>query len=81
MPILGVAHSANAVGALAMYWGVTPTLMEFLPEEKLGDEGVKRAVDAAVQHGLAAPGDLVAVVAGGPAPRAGSTDFVRIMRA
>ena len=81
MPILGVAHRPNAVGALALYWGVTPSLMEFLPEERLGDEGVKRAVDAAVAHGIAKTGDLVAVVAGGPAPRAGSTDFVRIVRA
>jgi pyruvate kinase len=80
MPILGVAHKANAVGALALYWGVTPALMEFLPEEKLGDEGVQRAADAAVHHGLVRSGDLVAVVAGGPAPRAGSTDFVRIVR-
>ena len=80
MPILGVAHKANAVGALALYWGVAPALMEFLPEEKLGDEGVQRAADAAVRHGLASSGDLVAVVAGGPAPRAGSTDFVRIVR-
>jgi pyruvate kinase len=81
MPILGLAHRPDAVGALALYWGVTPALFEFLPEERLGDEGVKRAADAALTAGMARPGDLVAVVAGGPAPRAGSTDLVRIVRA
>jgi pyruvate kinase len=81
MPILGIAHQQEAVGALALYWGVTPSLIEFLPEEKLGDEGVKRAADATVKAGLAKSRDLVAVVAGGPEPRAGSTDFVRIVRA
>jgi pyruvate kinase len=81
MPILGLAHRPDAVGALALYWGVTPSLLEFLPEVRLVDEGVKRAADAALRAGLARPGDLVAVVAGGAAPRAGSTDLVRIVRA
>jgi pyruvate kinase len=81
MPILGVAHRPQAVGALAMYWGVTPAFIEFLPEVRLEQEGIRRAANAAVSTGLAQEGDLVAVVAGGPAPRAGSTDFVRIVRA
>jgi pyruvate kinase len=81
MPILGVAHNPKAVGALALYWGVTPALLRFLPEERLADEGVNRAVDAGLATGLIKAGDLVAVVAGGPGPRAGSTDFVRIIRA
>jgi pyruvate kinase len=81
MPILGVVHRPDSVGALALYWGVTPELIEFLPEERLEGEGVKRAADAAVAAGLVRTGDLVAVVAGGAAPRAGSTDLVRIVRA
>lgn len=81
MPILGLAHRPEAVGALALYWGVTPALIKFLPEVRLEQEGIRRAADAAVTTGLARAGDLVAVVAGGPAPRAGSTDYVRIVRA
>ena len=80
MPILGIAHDPKLAGGLALYWGVTPALVRFLPEERIGEEGVKRAADAAAVSGLAARGDLVAVVAGGPGPRAGSTDFVRIVR-
>ena len=33
------------------------------------------------RSGIVRPGDLVAVVAGGPQPRTGSTDFVRIVSA
>lgn len=79
MPILGLAHSPETVRPLSLVWGVVPGLSPFLPEEQLASEGLRQAVDSARDAGLVGPGDLVAVVAGGPAPRAGSTDVMRIV--
>lgn len=81
MPILGLGHRAEIVRALSLVWGVFPKTLPFLPEELSPNEAVPRAVEAARDVGLARPGDLVAVVAGGPEPRTGSTDFIRIVSA
>lgn len=81
MPILGLGHRAETVRPLALVWGVIPKTVEFVPEEELASVGLTRAVDAARESGLARSGELVAVVAAGPEPRAGSTDFVRIVSA
>jgi pyruvate kinase len=81
MPILGLSHGAETVRPLALVWGVVPKLSAFFPEEQLAEEGLHQAVQAARDAGLVESGQLVAVVAGGPAPRAGSTDVVRIVLA
>lgn len=81
MPILGLGHREETVRALSLVWGVLPKTLAFLPEELTANEAVPRAVEAARDVGLAQPGDLVAVVAGGPEPRTGSTDFIRIVSA
>ncbi|MDP9068220.1 MAG: pyruvate kinase [Actinomycetota bacterium] len=81
MPILALGHEDRTVRPLALVWGVVPKTLPFLPEELAPDETVPRALEAARSSGLAQPGHLVAVVAGGPEPRAGSTDFVRIVSA
>jgi pyruvate kinase len=81
MPILGLSHGAETVRPLALVWGVVPALSPFLPEEQLAEEGLHQAVQLALDAGLVQSGQLVAVVAGGPAPRAGSTDVVRIVSA
>lgn len=81
MPILGLGHDDETVRPLALVWGVIPKTLPFLPEELAPDETVPCAVEAARATGLAKSGDLIGVVAGGPEPRAGSTDFVRIVSA
>ena len=81
MPILGLGHRAETVRALSLVWGVLPKTLPFLPEELSPNEAVPRAVEAARNAGLARRGELVAVVAGGPEPRSGSTDFIRIVSA
>jgi len=81
MPILGLGHRAETVRALSLVWGVIPKTLAFLPEELSPNEAVPRAVEAARDEGLAKAGELVAVVAGGPEPRTGSTDFIRIVSA
>lgn len=80
MPIVGLSHSSEIARSLALVWGVIPMTVAELPEEMAG-EVIARAVDAVRDSGLVRSRDLVAVVAGGPEPRAGSTDFVRIVSA
>ena len=79
MPILALGHKQETIQPLAIVWGVIPSLVPFLPEEELARQGIRRAVAAAVDAGVATDGDLLAIVAGGAAPRAGSADFVRIV--
>ncbi len=81
MPILALGHRADIVRPLSLVWGVHPKTLPFLPEELSADEAVPCAIETARTTGLARSGDLVAVVAGGPEPRTGSTDFIRIVSA
>ncbi len=81
MPILGLGYDRETVRALALAWGVIPITVPFLPEEQIDAEVIPQALEAARAFGVVRAGDLVAVVAGGPAPRSGSTDFVRIVAA
>ena len=81
MPVVGLGHSSETLRSLALVWGVVPTNVSFLPEEHTAAEAVERALAAARDTGVAGAGDLVAVVGGGPEPRTGSTDFVRIVSA
>jgi pyruvate kinase len=81
MPIVGLSHSAEVARSLALVWGVVPMTIADLPEELGTGEAMARAIDPVRASGLVRSGDLVAVVAGGPAPRAGNTDLVRIVSA
>jgi pyruvate kinase len=79
-PIVGLSDSHETAGALSLAWGVVPCL---LPKEQAPsdvEEDIERTRKAALDAGVVSPGDLVAVVAGTPGPRAGNTDFVRIVR-
>ena len=81
MPIVGLSHSGEIARSLALVWGVVPMTVADLPEELGTGEAMARAIDSARHSGLVRSGDLVAVVAGGPEPRAGNTDLVRIVSA
>jgi pyruvate kinase len=81
MPIIGLSHSGQIARSLALVWGVVPMTVADLPEEPETDEAMARAIDSARDSGFVRSGDLVAVVAGGPEPRAGNTDLVRIVSA
>jgi pyruvate kinase len=79
--IVGLSGHPATIGALALVWGVTPICIPAMNEAKDPLEEVDRACRVGRDAGLVAPGDLVAVVAGSPGPRAGRTDYVRIARA
>ena len=81
MPIVGLGYPSEVVRSLAVVWGVIPKAVSMLPGEQGAADAIGLAVAVARDSGVVRSGDLVAVVAGGPEPRAGSTDFVRIVSA
>jgi pyruvate kinase len=80
MPIIGLSGRPETLGGLALVWGVVPLPVDVQRAAPNVREEVERAGAACRRAGLLARGDLVAVVAGGLAPRAGRTDYVRIAR-
>jgi pyruvate kinase len=81
MPIVGLSGDETTIGALALAWGVVPLSIPEMGEARDARQEVERATQAARRAGVVREGDLVAVVAGSPGPRAGRTDYVRIARA
>jgi pyruvate kinase len=81
VPVVGLSAVEEGLGALALVWGVTPLRIPGAPPRarEVGEE-VGRAVEVTIEAGFLHEGDLVAVVAGSPGPRAGATDYLRIVR-
>lgn len=77
MPIVGLSPRRQTLGSLLIYWGVSALEMGEVRSESAE---VWQAVEAARAAGMVSDGQLVCVVAGAPGPRAGGTDFVRIVR-
>jgi pyruvate kinase len=77
VPIAGISSQPDVLGRLCLVWGVRP----LAASDVEGDDGLRRAVKAARDCGLARKGDLVAIVSASPGKRAGATDTVRIVRA
>ena len=74
--VAGLAETPDCFGGLTLVWGVVP--LDLPP----GPKGlVERVLRAALEGGVVKRGDLAIVVAGTPGPRAGATDFLRIVRA
>jgi pyruvate kinase len=81
MPIVALSGNERTIGFLALVWGVVPVCVPAMGEAADTGAEVSRAARAGCDAGLIGGGDLVAVVAGSPGPRAGRTDYVRIARA
>jgi pyruvate kinase len=77
MPLAALADRAHEARMLALSWGVQPMLV---PPPGPDADDVRHAVAAVARVGLVSTGDLVTVVAGAPGPRAGRTDYLRIVR-
>jgi len=77
MPVIGISPDADALGRLALVWGVRPLGVPTIADEHAH---VAAAIEAARAAGIVTASDLVAVVSASPGPRAGSTDVVRIVR-
>lgn len=80
-PVYALSDREAVLGALALTWGTIP--LRAPAAGTTGDAGavVGKAVEVVMASGHLRRGDLVAVVAGSSGPRAGTTDFLRIVRA
>ena len=78
VPVIGASEQPEVLGQLCLVWGVEPVPVRIVPD---GEDRLAAALEAGRDAGLLARGDLVAVVMASPAPRAGATDTVRIVRA
>jgi pyruvate kinase len=82
MPVIGLSKQSGAICSLALLRGVTPLgVRGDDPSPREAREDVERAMVEVASAGLVHPGDLVVIVAGSPGPRAGRTDYMRVVRA
>jgi len=77
MPILAVTPTLATARQLAMAWGITPVVGQV---HRSTDDITWFAVKAAVERGLAVPGDVVAVLVGSPVEEAPTTDTLRLVQ-
>ncbi|MDI6772308.1 MAG: pyruvate kinase alpha/beta domain-containing protein, partial [bacterium] len=76
-PIVAVTHTVETLRQLSLTWGVWPVLVE-----RIGDIDtlIARGVQAAVDLGVARPGDQVVVTAGVPIGQPGTTNFLKVVK-
>ena len=79
MPIVGISPFSHPRAMLALAWGVVPLGSAAEMPQGAPGEDVEVAVRAALGAGTISRGDVVVVVAGGPAAPPGGTDLVRVM--
>ena len=77
VPILAVTPVPATLRRMALVWGVEPVLM---PSVRNTDEMLGAASQAALQSGLARPGDLIVITAGVPFGRPGHTNLLKVHR-
>lgn len=69
-PIVAFTSDPAALSRMALYWGITPVLME---QPETTDELISQVEQALIERGLIVPGDLVAMVMGSPPGEPAST--------
>ncbi len=74
--VAGLAETPDCFGGLSLVWGVVPLSLPSGPEGL-----VERVLGASLEGGVVQSGELAVVVAGTPGPRAGATDYLRVVRA
>ena len=81
VPIAALSRYDDCLGPLALCWGVQPVRSQLGSDEGgAAPDWAVRAAEFVRGEGLVDAGDLVVVVAGGPEPRAGATDYLRVVR-
>ncbi|MDQ7839879.1 MAG: pyruvate kinase [bacterium] len=76
-PIVAVTHTAETLRQLSLTWGVWPVLVDRISEI---DALVARGIRAAVELGIARPGDQIVVTAGLPIGEPGTTNFLKVVK-
>lgn len=75
IPVIALSSHQQARRRLALTWGVESILVDPLQDT---EHMVEVAFQLAVEHGIAAPGDIIAVTAGTPFGVAGRTNMLKI---
>jgi len=75
--VIGLAARSDTLGSMAITWGVRPL---FSAAANTDEVDVNKIMQSVIDAGEIEIGDLVAIVAGGEGPRAGATDYMRILR-
>ena len=81
VPVVGLSSVPECLGGLSLAWGVIPLGLQPGADETNLADAVNHVRAAALDAGLADPGDVLVVTAGSTGPRAGATDFLQIVRA
>ncbi len=76
-PILAVSPWETVVRRMALYWGVHAVAV---PSVEDTEEMIERAQQAALDEGLAKPGDVVVIAAGLPLEVSDTTNLVQVRR-
>ncbi|MBI4165496.1 MAG: pyruvate kinase [Acidobacteria bacterium] len=77
VPVYAFSPFPEILRRAALYWGVTPIGMSHVSSTEGMVEGAARMLRA---RGVVKAGDLIAVVAGTPLARRGSTNFLKVHR-
>ncbi len=77
VPVYAFSPQPAITRRTALYWGVTPILMERVQSTDRMVEGAARRLR---DMGIAKPGDCIAVIAGTPIARRGTTNLLKVHR-
>ncbi len=75
VPIIAISTQERVMRRLKLTWGVFPIISD---DTEHSDDMVNKAIEAAVEYGHVADGDLVVLTAGVPAGIPGTTNMVRV---
>jgi pyruvate kinase len=77
VPVFAFSPFDNVLRRTALYWGVTPVHMRRLQST---DKMVEAAAHRLREIGVVNPGDFIAVIAGNPIAKRGSTNILKVHR-
>lgn len=77
VPVFAFSPFDNVLRRTALYWGVTPVHMKRLQST---DKMVEAAANRLNEIGAVSRGDLIAVIAGSPIAKKGTTNFLKVHR-
>ena len=77
VPVFAFSPFDNVLRRTALYWGVTPVHMRRLQST---DKMVEAAAQRLREIGVVGPGDFIAVIAGNPIAKRGSTNILKVHR-
>jgi pyruvate kinase len=77
VPVYAFSPLSGVLRRTALYWGVTPV---YMPHVSSTDRMVEGAASRLRELGAVVPGDVIAVIAGTPIARRGTTNLLKVHR-